>query len=366
MTTKLTFSTAFLIAVALCSMLEMPKTARAEGTITRPAGGGEWGVNRRVTSVTDCIGAKGTFVMDFGLPSDAAGQVTAASNPQNSSPSFYFGGSGPGRYVDNSGVWHNNENVEVDAGLQWNWLNTASRPRGWVAFISVHKQQTNPTVYNESIGDYVPWRGTDRAYNLDYRITSLGEVKLNVSNLGTFYWRDPTNTTYSTPSTADIRPEVGERVMDGSLNAQRVKKVIALTRGNSFTDDLDGSWLECVFRNGRLVHSNGVEEDWTRRFMDVGPTGYDAPGNDATGGGGINSIDALRNGVRTTRSRYKVDFPKLNGAVPSPGTSLITAGRSIGSSNATEIGNSRYNAETVRINLRTFQSLFGRRVRVGP
>ena len=258
---------------------------------------------------------------------------------------------------------------------------------GWTAFISVDEDQTNPAVYDANIKDYTPWRtqrrnrsatdqsysfrGTDKVYNLDYRVTSDGAICLDISGLGAFYWTNAQAPNTFSPS--GVWPNTGVRVMTPSrLGEQRVKRVTALTRDRNNRDELDGSWIECVFRNGRVVHSNGQQDDWTTNYISgsadprLNPTGYDSPGNGANGGGALDSIDATRNGSRTTISRYKVDFPSLNGATPSAGTSLITAGRSFGSLNATEGSKSRYNAETVRINLRTFQSLFGNRVRVGP
>ncbi len=387
MNTKLTYSSILGSALVLLTISGTAQIAHAEGPLDRPVGGGVWGVNRRVTSEPDCVGVNGTFAMDFALPSDAAGNVTAATNPRNSSPSFYLGSVGPGRSLDAAGAWRNSERVQIDAGLQWDWGGTARSLIGWTAFISVDEDQTNPAVYDANIKDYTPWRtqrrnrsaadqsyslrGTDKAYNLDYRVTSDGAIRLDIGGLGAFYWANGQAPNTFSPS--GVWPNVGVRVMDPArLAEQRVKRVTALTRNRTNTDELDGSWLKCVFRNGHVVHSNGQQDDWTTNYISgsadprLNPTGYDAHGNGANGGGALDSIDATRNGRRTTLSRYKVDFPSLDGATPIAGTSLITAGRSFSSLNATEVNKSRYNAETVRMNLRTFQSLSGNRVRVGP
>lgn len=387
MNTKITsLEPALIGAFAFFVVCGIAKSARAaEGPFTRippgPAGGGEWGVNRRVTSDPDCVGANGTFVMDFGLPQDAAGHVTVATNPKNDSPSFYLGGSG---LVADPATW-GKPRVEVDAGLQWEWQNTPTRPRGWIAFISVDGHHTNPAVYDANIHDYTPWRaiqrtgadqsyilrGTGKKYDLKYRVNSDGTIQLDVEGLGVFYWSSATHP--STSSQSGVWPNVGTSVMaPANLDSQRVKKVIAMTRDRPYTDVPDGSWAKCVFRNGEVVHSNGQKDDWTERWVNatpnasLSPTGYDAPGNSANGGGGANSIDAKRNGGRSPRSRYIVDFPSLNGATPVAKTELITAGRSSGSTSETELSESRYHNETVRINLRTYQSLSGQRVHLGP
>ena len=121
MNTRLLYLPILSSALVLLTVSGTAKIAYAEGPLDRPVGGGVWGVNRRVTSEPDCVGVNGTFAMDFALPSNAAGDVTALTNPRNSSPSFYLGGVGPGRSLDAAGAWRNSERVQVDAGLQWDW-----------------------------------------------------------------------------------------------------------------------------------------------------------------------------------------------------------------------------------------------------
>jgi hypothetical protein len=311
----------------------------AEGGGQRPSE--DYGINRRVRSEQNYVEVSGQFDVTFELRRNAAGQIDTRSFP-----SFYLGGRGVGQ----DGNAH-----EVDAGLQYD-----PRPPGgalprWTLFIANQGDHTNPRVWVSGSGWHIPNPNGD-SYTLHYKTEADGKLSLDVSGIGTFYWVDPnTHSPKSIPPRGSnvIWPwqSIGEIVMNpANFNTHSVKRVIALTQdkpqaGESKEGVLDGSTMTCVFSNGTVYGPARTQISWGQSQTDQGHPTYGGTGYDAPETGNL-AYDAIWNSHLTSRSQFKVKFPYVT-------PQMLARGDFSGSHSGKEANVSRYQHETVNLNLRT-------------
>ena len=178
-----------------------------------------------------------------------------------------------------------------------------------------------------------------------------------------------------------VAPWYGDPVFDTKDSGKwKMKRVIGMTRATGTTEELDGSWLTSTFTGGMVKKSGDHELDnWEADDVDQSLTGYDAKGGakneayDQRKSTKKNPLDAkqLKGGVKTTLSKTIVEFPNLKVTVTSATTlpphkvgdkltgeeaNLVGRQDNHDSRVATETDAnlSRYNHESVNINLRKY------------
>ena len=324
--------------------------ALAEGGDQRPAG--DVGVNRRVRTKDNFARVNGEINLQFYLRT-VGGRITTRSTP-----SFYLGGQGIGLA---------GEDIEVDAGLDYdNGLETGKR--GLVSYIARsfanRQERVNPRVWDGSRWQ-IPPRGRGNEHSLDYEVDTSGRLKLSVDS-STFYWLDndvnndgivdvePVNTP---PSGTTIWPwaAIGQAVIDpATLGQCSVKRVTALTQTPSQAEPegvLDGTVLRCLFYNGAVHSPDGSRFAWgtaqTSQVRNGSGTGYDAPQS------GVLAYDRLWNGHLTPSSDFRVRFPLVQPQKSPAIVGNVPRTNAAESQNGREAGFSRYHRETVVLSLRS-------------
>ena len=314
--------------VALLTLSNRSYSAYAEGDISFQ---GAQGVNRVIRSTPGAHAAiSGTATLTFGgIPSGGGLHLDK--------PTAYFG----------AAIGIN----EVDAGIEYEPRIISGIEPGWTAFISVSRGgatavYTNPRVVRQSDQLPIPWRGGpvpeegelisgSIESSVAYETHSNGRVSVTIGalqnsgrvaimeNSGTFFYNIASGANNATPEHR-IAPWFGGEPLNGDQNQIRIKKVTAMTRANGGSTP-DGSYLV-----GTWVGAFGATVSHTQDRLG---TGYDAPGN-----GDPEARDGAGN--------YKVNYPSLNI------TSEIARTNDLESRTATQAGASRYDNETVEINLR--------------
>jgi len=361
-------------------ILSLSHTALAEGGDRRP--NKDFGINRRVRSTDGYVAVEGTFTTSFNQPK--------YNKNVKSSPSFYFGG---------RGIAQAGGEREVDAGLQFDDTPPAGYSSGWTAIISVNSDQTNPRIWDSTVG-WQFWRGpADRAYTLKYVTEGDGKLRLDVSGgLGSFYWVQPGSDNSNPTGTGggdgipDNAPQgqklndgttqfpnvgyntwpwqaLGEQVMDPNhFDSHSIKRVIAITQEDPYEGVLDGTVLTCKFSGSHIYpYTNRAELDWTKDRTNQANdsatlpngTGYDTPQNLAN----PFAWDRLNGTKVAPGARPQVSFPNVaqkNIKVPytsaypvkDQGNPIARTDRA-SSYDVTEDSVSRYQVETVTLSLRS-------------
>lgn len=340
----------------LSALSLLTQVAFAEGGDQRPAG--DFGLNRRVRTENNFARVTGNISIHFDFKT-VNGVITTVTTP-----SFYLGGRG----VDAAG-----QSIEVDAGMDYDTGFVTLR-EGWVPFIARsignHQERTNPRSWNGT--RWTTPRRHGNTHDLDYEVDSQGRLKLTTDGL-TFYWID--NDT-NNDGVADVSPPsgrinpppagttgwpwvaLGQNAMNAAaLNQHSVKRVTALTQvntGNPVNREgvLDGTTLTCLFYNGYVYSPAGAQTSWTvnqtSQVRDGRGTGYDAPQSGAL------AYDAIWNSHTTSFSKYRVEFPNVRPQTSPSVVGNVPRTNSVQSQNGIEMGVSRYNRETVKLNLRSF------------
>lgn len=226
------------------------------------------------------------------------------SNPQNSKPSFYLG----------SGATDgNNRNIEVDAGLQYEWLPRYQSPPGWSAFLSVNTRFHHPAPVVFGDGATGPFRSgpgtpfsTVKTFELFHEIRRHGSPDRTVASLRAIM--QPT----ANQQASSFRISANVNIPANRLGSINVKRVTAMTQRQLAR--LDGSYMEgavlssgevAVLANNRIVYHpwglrNGVPY---QNDVEQDDTGY-VPGS--------RSNQVARNGRdQGNPQKFVVDFPRI-------------------------------------------------------
>jgi len=280
-----------------------------------------------------------------------------ASNPNNTKPTFYVG-SGAGT-------------TEVDAGIQWEWLQLFGTPPGWAANLNKgYGHWDNPTVSVPGTSGVGPFRagpGTNHpdvtSFQLEHTIAAAGpeqggvylKVRMFPQNLGYRSFVFSVGTEHTSADPAIYQPN---QIANDAIN---VKRVIGITQQRAAT--LDGSWMTgCVYSQGQMATIDptggiGWSADWRIADVDNLHTGY-LPGALPTLNGSPNPNWPAWDkdlGLGKRPRKFKIDFPALTTAANTAG---VTNERTIreqwhnayNGANATLAA--RYSQEAVDIYLR--------------
>lgn len=236
----------------------------AEGA-SSDLGNGAFGVNRRVRSTTGIVGIVTRFTSptSHNNPSEYEGKEYSGveydvyvdgSNEQQTKPSFYIGLRGLG---------DDNQEQEIDAGIQWEYTTPVNPSGGWYkagwsAFISwdhapdfnndgQQNRYTNVRINGQpwresSLGDYV---------DLICQATPDGGVKLSVTTYSgnqstkqfSFYWDDSHHNSGSNDSGYTIfDTNSSGGITHAAVNSMSVKRVVAITQQGA--QQCDGSYMD--------------------------------------------------------------------------------------------------------------------------
>ena len=354
-----------------------PNLAEAEGELVRRHR--QHGINRRVAiekpqnsanlgyySISAHFDVGVNLVTDDEIESRNPGQLP-------NKPTCYFGIIGPGRFwfvpegaEIEDGEWRDSNTVEIDAGLEYD-----SRPEheGWRAFISVNRVQTNYTYITDGI--YNAWRGKGSSYDVTFSINDDGIPVLKVEEEG----ESPIEFTWN----PENQRNTGESVFETRYSRNRTaKRVVGNTRPASDNDfTRDGSTFSCTTKDCTIYYAQRVDgkvgnvskflapiypNDPEKEYhfkVHAEDTGHDTPLT------GPDSYDShAPNGRPSDESRRILDFYQLDGATPlqvggQTFPNLYDIGRKNGSYEETQDGISRYQQETVRVNLRATKDVQG-------
>lgn len=298
-------------------------TAQAEGATG--LGNGAQGANRRVRTENGFVGVRGTFTepTDFSLPAryDNNGNYINGSNVEESKPSFYIG-SGSG-------------DIEIDAGIQWEYDTAFGQQRGWVALISwSHAPDSNgdgrPDRYtNPRVGNN-PWRvprGSLGSVTLTSTVQNNGASRLQVATTAPaasnaqnfnfdFYWDADHTDDGSNPNT-EVFPTLNQTITNAAVSGMNVKRVVAMTQRGQATRD--GSFVRSVeFAAGDIAQpvwdANGNLTlnwlgGWPMDNVDQGETGY-APGTQDGQGRWVVDFDFAGMNVPDVRGAASTNDPQ--------------------------------------------------------
>lgn len=411
-----------LLKAALCAcatsayLLSAATPVWAEGS--QSFGGGSHGVNRVIRTAGDpfdansssgYIGARGDVSISFSIPTDAEGIFTEQTNPYDNKPSAYLGAQGP---LPGGGAG------EVDAGYQFETgVHPYNNPDGstgypligWTPFVSQGDNYLSIRVYDTVTGRPTPWRSSgswsgssgSMNTNMEFAVTLAGDpnnldaagggLKFTESGLGTVYWNQSPPAAGTTPAnnplipnlTHPVAPWRAQTVFDISKPERiNVKRVTAMTRRGAGGSQLDGSSMSVTFSKSSVRKKDQSWIDWalattrqTARVLKnasgaeigrVSASGYDAPGNGTANNGAWDKRVTLNGAIYKAPSAATiVEFPNLKvGSLTGQAANIAGREDDAASRAATQGGVSRYNTETVNINLGTATLPTGKAVEI--
>lgn len=344
------------------------------------------------------------------LVSETPKFIRHVTNPFDNKPSAYFGGSlklGEFTYETDAGLqletnnyaFNPSENVEYP-GVEGGGERLGRATGGWAAFISSNNGFTNPQVWNDSLNRSVPWRPAQGIVKADVDPLHVGDenmvagsssisrtlqcwvtlpgdsagargVGLNVGGLGSFYWNNNPDILKATAE-HQLAPWTAKPVFpDNHYDDIKLKAVAAMTRrrasqtGAKTNYQLDGSEMTVKFTGLQVKTSTSSWGSIPFNKVSQGETGFDAPKNGAVGNSAWDSrwvYDGSSAGNAMDGKRTIVEFVLSN---PNLSNEDIATYNILARSSNTNYDSlaikpelksalkSRYNSETIRINLHT-------------
>jgi|GEM_PF-7106861 len=282
---------------------------------------------------------------------------------------------------------------------------------GWVAFISSSNKFTNPQVWDTSLNRSVPWRPPQGIVKADVDplhegdeamaagsssisrmlqcwVTLPGDsagargVGLNVGGLGTFYWNNNPDAVKANAQNS-LAPSIAKPIFPPDhYDDIKLKAVAAMTRrrasqtGAQTNYQLDGSEMTVNFTGLQVKTRTSGWGSIPINNVSQGETGFDAPANGAAGNSawdsrweydgssGGNAMDGKRTIVEFVLSNPNLsneDIATYNILARSPNTDYDSLAIKPELKSALK---SRYNSETIRINLHTITRPVGSAVSI--
>lgn len=274
--------------------------------------------------------------------------LNANSNPNDDKPTFYLGSeydtAGPGA-------------VEVDAGLQYEWMPLYGAPPGWSLFISHDGDYYSP---------HVMVNGKERAYRagLDTNNSDVQEYRLvhGVESDGRIYLHsDARGGNNIADPIVKFHWHLGQNQVAFSADQLafiNVKRVQGITQKTGVSGVLDNSFMRgCLFQQGYVRTTDEVDfAPWMPIDVNDARTGYKPDGTDLTGGPAIFG--------NLNCPQFKIDYPSVTENSHLPLTDVLHirgAWHNVKGSEQTDVY--RYKYEQVDINLRSGSHVVGYTIR---